>query len=156
MNLNTAHPFKFITILALFIGLTGCAAMDGGTTSTGQSESATTAAKNEPYFPTNFSDFEVPGELEMIRKNTLFINTASFTGGIINFTGRVEVDSLTDFFINSMQKNGWHLTGEVRYENILLAFTKPNKNCLITIYDGEFGNKTKVYTYITEDVLGTK
>lgn len=156
MALRSALALKFIFILAIVSGLTGCITTNSGTDSPNQADRSSAAVKNEPYFPTNFSDFEVPGELEMIRKNTMFINTASFTGGILNFTGRVSVDSLTDYFINSMQKNGWHLTGEVRYENILLAFTKPNKNCLITIYEGDYGGKTQVYTYITEDVLGAK
>jgi hypothetical protein len=51
-----------------------------------------------------------------------------------------------------MQKNGWKMTGEVRYENILLAFTKPNKNCMLTIYEGSYGTKSEVYVYITEDL----
>ena len=134
--------------------LVSCASLKPKGSSPSDTSSGITA--NEPYYPTSFGDFEVPGELKLVRKNTLFINTQSFTGGIVNLTGRVEVSSLTDFFVNSMQKNGWKITGEVRYENVLLAFTKPNKNCLISIYDGDFSGRTKVYVYITEDVMAKK
>jgi len=136
----------------LSLGLSGCAAMhSGGTTSsTTAATQGSGATKNEPYFPTNFNDFEVPGELKLDSQHTMFINTASFTGGIIAFDGRVEINSLADFFIDSMQKNNWQLTGEVRYNNILLAFTKPKKNCLISIYSDAYGYKTKVNVYITE------
>ena len=130
------------------LGLTGCAGMHADSTKTAAQNSE--AAKNEPYFPTNFNDFEVPGELKLDSKHTMFINTASFTGGIIALEGRVEINSLSDFFIDSMQKNNWQLTGEVRYNNILLAFTKPNKNCLISIYSDAYGYNTKVTVYITE------
>ncbi len=140
------------TLLSIFL-LSGCVGLGTSTDST-EIEESRGISRNEPYFPTNFSDFEVPGELKEVREKSMFINTSSFTGGILHFTGRVEVNSLTDFFVNSMQKNGWKLTGEVRYENIMLAFSKPNKNCMLTIYAGGIGGKTQVYAYITEDLQG--
>jgi hypothetical protein len=131
--------------------LSGCAGWQTSSDSTEQMDTAG-ITRNEPYFPTKFNDFEIPGELQQERKKSMFINTSSFTGGILYFTGRVDVNSLTDFFVNTMQKNGWKMTGEVRYENILLAFTKPNKNCMLTIYEGSYGTKSEVYVYITEDL----
>ncbi len=112
---------------------------------------APTPSANEPYFPTSFGDFEVPGELRLERKKTLFIKTSSFNGGVVNLSGRVESTSLTDFFVNSMQKNGWRINGEIRTNNVLLAFSKPNKNCMITIDEGEYGARTQVSVYITEN-----
>jgi len=137
-------------LLGIMLLLSGCASM---TSEEEDSRHATDAiSRNTPYFPTKFNDFEVPGDLEMQRDDTMFINTASFVGGIVHFKGRLKAESLTDYFISTMQKNGWKLNGEVRYQNILLAFSKPTKNCMITIYQGEHGFKTKVYVYITEDV----
>ncbi len=135
------------------LGLTGCAKMHTSNTASTDSNNATATASsaNEPYFPTNFNDFEVPGELKLDSKHTMFINTTSFKGGIVAFDGRVEKTSLADFFINSMQKNNWRLTGEIRYDSILLSFTKPNKNCMISIYDDPYGYKTKVNVYMTEN-----
>jgi hypothetical protein len=141
---------NFVIIISL-LALTGCASMHTASTSGTATATDTESAKNEPYFPTNFNDFEVPGELKIDSKHTMFINTSSFTGGIIAFSGRVEITSLADYFINSMQKNNWTLTGEVRYNNILLAFTKPNKNCMISIYGDSYNYKTKVNVYITEN-----
>jgi len=135
-------------ILLLLIG--GC--MSTKSTDDAMAEDGSSGiARNEPYFPTKFDDFEIPGELQQDMSQSMFVNTSSFTGGILNFTGRVEVASLTDFFINSMQKNGWKLAGEVRYENIMLAFNKPNKSCIITIYPGDFATKTKVFAYLATE-----
>lgn len=149
------NPFARIALVLCCCTLLGaCAGMNSNTTTDTTDSAATTQAKNtnEPYFPTSFTDFEVPGELKLDRKETMLINTASFNGGILHFSGWVEVNSLTDYFINAMEKNGWKRTGEVRYQNMLLAFTKPNKNCMISIQDGALGGKTQVYVYITEDL----
>ena len=149
--MRTTNVFIMITAMLATLFISGCAGL-GTTTDSKGTKSSSGIVRNDPYFPTKFNDFEVPGELQEERKKSMFINTSSFTGGILNFSGRVEVKSLSDFFINTMQKNGWKLTGEVRYENIMLAFTKPNKSCMLTIYEGEYGAKTQVYVYITEDV----
>ncbi len=152
--LNCKNLSKIATTILLALSLTACANMHTGTGTTGSSAAAKdTTAQNAPYFPTSFNDFEVPGELKLDSKHTMFINTSSFTGGVIALAGRVEMASLADFFVNSMQKNNWHLIGEVRYQNTLLAFTKPNKNCMISIYSDSFGYETKVTVYISDNNL---
>jgi hypothetical protein len=136
-------------ISALFIILlAGCSSLNFGH----GSDKTEGPEPSQSYFPTKFHDFEVPNELKLDRDTTLIINTSSFTGGIVSLTGRLEVDSLTDFFNQSMQKNGWKLMGEAHYKNVLLAFTKPNKTCMITIYEGQYGASTKVHAYMTEDL----
>ena len=136
-----------ISIMILFL-LAGCSEINFGQGST-QSEGTNTA---ESYFPSKFRDFEVPNELKVDSHETLIINTSSFIGGIIALSGRLEVESLTDYFTQSMQKNGWKLSGEAHYRNVLLAFTKGNKNCMLTIYEGKLGTSTKVYAYMAEDL----
>ena len=110
--------------------------------------------ENAPYYPSGVNDIQIPGELKEIRDNSLYINTASFVGGIKTFSGRVEINSLSDFFISTMQKNGWKKVGTIQYKNALLAFTKPNKTCMISIFEGAIGMKSKVYIYVTEDIEG--
>jgi len=61
------------TLLAtiLFFLVTGCAAMNKNSTA----DTGATAAsqENEPYFPTSFGDFEVPGELRLERKKPFLL-----------------------------------------------------------------------------------
>ena len=139
-------PTLISALLLLF--MTGCSSLNLGQDSNPSAGTNT----SQSYFPTKFRDFEVPNELQVDRGKTLFINTSSFIGGIVSLTGRLEVESLTDFFIQSMQKNGWKLTGEAHYKNVLLSFSKPNKNCMVTLYAGELGMPTKVFAYMTEDL----
>ncbi len=154
--LNCKNLSKIATTILFALSLTACANMHSGTGTTGSTPAAKdSTAQNAPYFPTSFNDFEVPGELKLDSKHTMFINTSSFTGGVIALEGRVEMASLADFFVNSMQKNNWRLIGEVRYNNTLLAFTKPNKNCMISIYTDSFGYDTKVTVYISDNNLSS-
>lgn len=144
------HKF-LISALMLFM-LTGCSSLNFGQSSTQPAEGTNSM---QSYFPTKFRDFEVPNELKVDSGKTLIINTSSFNGGIVALTGRLEVESLTDYFTQSMQKNGWKLTGEAHYKNVLISFSKPNKNCMITIYAGELGTSTKVFAYMAEDLTAS-
>lgn len=156
--INKKHYINLITFFILLTSLTvlnGCAelGMDGADANLdSSSEASDTTAENQPYYPTDFKDLLIPSELEWNRENSMAIRTDSFAGGILNFSGRVEANSLSDFFVNTMAKNNWKLSGSVKYKKILLAFVKPNKTCTITISDNEFGIKTEVFVYITEDL----
>jgi hypothetical protein len=109
---------------------------------------------NEPYYATDFRDLLIPGEMELARDNSMLIKTDAFYGGILNFTGRVEVSSLTNFFISSMVNNHWKMTGSIEGKTVLLSFVKPQQTCMINIVEGEYGLKTNIYVYITKDLSG--
>ncbi len=109
-------------------------------------------ASSQPYYPTDFKDLLVPGELTWNRDKSMSIRTDSFAGGILNFTGRVEVNSLTDFFQASMVNNGWKMTGSIKQKSNLLVFIKPHKTCMVTIANGDFGIKTQVNIYVAEEI----
>jgi len=134
-------------LLFLILALSACSTLqsDG-------SESDQQSSGMAPYIPSMVKDIQIPSELEFNRDDSMFINTASYEGGILSFKGRVEVESLADYFTASMQKNGWKLTGSVRYKNVLLAFVKPNKSCIIKISEPDLKWKTQVYIYYTEDL----
>ena len=147
-----------ICAITLMLILGGCAEMNlGGPSgdvvpSPAVNSSEPAISENQPYYPTDFNDLLIPGELNWNRDKSMSIRTASFAGGILHFSGRVEINSLTDFFITGMTKDGWKMTGSVKQKSNLLIFTKKNKASMITISDSEFSMKTEVYVYITEDI----
>ncbi len=104
------------------------------------------------------NDIELPSEMKWNSKDSMVIKTDSFKGGILQYSGRVEVNSLKDFMVASMLKNKWKHVGEASYKNILLAFTKPNKTCMITLTEGIGGSlgKTNATLYITVDEAAAK
>lgn len=68
------------------------------------------------------------------------------------------MNSLKEFIVSSMASNKWKLVGEASYQNIMLAFVKPNKTCMVTITDGFGGSMgdTKVNLYVTADLAAVK
>lgn len=102
----------------------------------------------------NFEDIELPVDLKWNSEKSMAIRTDSFRGGILNYSGRVELSSLKDFIITSMENKQWKLVGEAQYKNVLLAFTKPNRTCMVVLDEGVGGSlgKTNVTLYVTVDV----
>ncbi|BDD87282.1 hypothetical protein [Desulfofustis limnaeus] len=111
-----------------------------------------------PSVVSNFDDIELPADMELNLKKTMSIKTDSFRGGILHYSGRVELHSLKDFIIASMKNNQWKHVGEASYDNILLAFTKPNKTCMVVLSEGFGGalGKTYLELYLTVDMAASK
>ncbi len=148
-----------ITLISLLLISSGCSAIKSSSSATGQDgdpDSSKTIVENAPYYSKEFSDLLIPGELEFNNDKTMSIRTESFAGGILNFSGRVEMNSLADFFASTMTKNGWKLTGTIKHKEILLAFVKPYKTCMLRISKSGLGTRTEVYAYITEDITATQ
>lgn len=111
-----------------------------------------------PSSVSSFEDIALPSEMKLDQKKSMTIKTESFRGGVMQYSGKIEILSLRDFVIASMKNNQWKLVGEASYENIVLAFTKPNKTCLVTFeegFGGSFGS-TYLSLYITVDVTAGK
>ncbi len=106
----------------------------------------------------NYDDIKVPPEMKLDTKKTLTINTESFHGGVLIFNGYVEVQSLKDYMTKSMKGDQWRHVGEASYDNVLLAFTKPNKTAIIVLHGGGLGKfgKTKMEMYVTVDAAAGK
>jgi len=101
-------------------------------------------------FAGDLKDIELPVELEWVRDRSMTIKTESFKGGVWHYAGRVEPLSMKDYIINAMHNNKWKLVGESTSHDILLAFVKPNKTCMMVISDSKFG-KTHLTLYVTID-----
>jgi hypothetical protein len=132
-------------LLAAIIPLTGCSSKSSvpPMDQTGLPPVSTFAA--------DLQDIELPTELEWERDKSMTIKTESFTGGIWQYAGRVEALSLKDYIISAMQNNKWKLAGESTAQEILLAFVKPNKTCMMVITDSKYYGKTKLTLYLTVD-----
>lgn len=151
---NTKTILAFLFSLLILIS-TGCASFDLDPNQEDGANDVAPILHNEPYYPTDFKDLLIPGELAWNHEKSMVINTEAFSGGILNFSGRVELISLTNFFITSMVNDGWKMPGSVRSQNVLLSFFKPGQTCMIKIDEGEYGLKTNVNIYITKDLSST-
>lgn len=157
-------PFRTVflsTVLALtsLVALSGCAelGLGGGSSDKGASSSdpfATTAPSSsmeQPYRANEFSDILIPSEFSWDREKSMIVRTDSYVGGVLQYTGRVDISSAADFFSNNMPRSGWKLAGSTKYKNILLAFIKPNKTCTIVLSEDKLLMRTEIAIYVAED-----
>jgi hypothetical protein len=152
---HQCQVFGFSFAALLLFALTGCIP---GTT---QTDTIQPDSSND-YLPAiassvgNYEDIEIPADMKYSPKNSISIKTDSFRGGIINYKGRVEMHSLKEFIIASMKKNKWKLAGEVSSQNVILAFTKPSKTCMMNIESNGVMSDTTLTMYVTVDVTAAK
>jgi hypothetical protein len=103
-----------------------------------------------PGFADDIHDVVMPGEMEWNRSRSMAIKTESFHGGVWHYSGKVEAVSLKDYMLTAMQDSGWKLVGEAASKDIMFAFVKPHKTCMMIISEGLFG-RSGLTLYVTID-----
>ncbi len=104
-------------------------------------------------FADDIQDIILPASMEWDRKKSMTIKTESYRGGVWRYTGKVEAISLKDFMTSSMQDNNWKLVGEATSQDIMLAFVKESKTCMMIISEASF-QKIALTLYVTIDKTG--
>ena len=109
-------------------------------------DSAAPASSNlsQPLFY-DFPDIPVPHELTVQRGDSYVYQQGKERVGILTCKGRVEVTSLIRFFQVGLPKEGWISKGGFRYHRSMLLFEKPNKTCVIDIYEELFSTYVEIY-----------
>ncbi|MDA3971322.1 MAG: hypothetical protein PF442_08220 [Desulfobulbaceae bacterium] len=137
----------FLVILSL--AFTGCVASDSSADVA--DGLAVQEEINAPFYHMAYKEFLLPAGLVLDKEETRFVHTDSFTGGNLRFTGKLEIESLAGFFVNSMPKNGWKRVYSNVGSEILQAYTKDKATCIVKITESRF--KTIVDIYVA-DVTG--
>ncbi len=137
---------KMFLVSVLFVALTGCLA----TTNKSSEEPAVAASgvteSYEEFVPyTEFDDIAVPNELSRVPERTFIYENSDFKTGMIVMKGRVENQSLIDFFVNQMGKDNWTKESSIMSTVSTLVFKKPYKSCMIRITDGTYNTEVEIY-----------
>jgi len=143
----------FVMLVAL-VSVSGC--MLGNTNTSAMPEIEPGAAAIMGSTIGNYEDIEIPVDMKYINKNSMSIRTDSFRGGIINYKGRIEANSLKEYIVTSMKSNKWKLAGEVSSQDIILAFTKPHRTCMIQIKPNSSISDTTLTMYVTVDLAASR
>ena len=141
----------FCFLLVLCLALSSCAAKSGSNEELPPLEDSSSAAA-VPDDPDgvyeDFSDILVPIELTRLADESFVFESPQFKTGYMAYDGRVEFNSLVDYFINNMTKDGWTTQSTLRAGDSALVFDKPGKSALIRVIDGSY--KTKVIIIAVE------
>ena len=143
------------TLLSVFLFLGGCSNWNPqGTTNLAPIEDLDGTAPLSITID-GYDDIELP--IEMKSEENMAIRTGSFSGGIHEYAGSVDIRSLRDYIVTSMDNNKWKLVGEGYYDKVMLAFVKPNKTCMIVLHNSVGGSLGKTYAnyYVTNDLAAS-
>lgn len=92
----------------------------------------------------DFEDVLIPNEMEIDPKASFMFETPQFKTGILVYKGRVDYVSLANFFENNMIKDNWKMRSKIRYTRTIMVFEKPDRDCIINIYDETFNTIAEV------------
>ena len=152
----------FYTMLALvaYLLLSGCASLNTQTQNPPSSpptvSSSSTSSSIPGSHPTtplaapapvfyDFKDVPVPPEFTLIQKESNVLQTSTFKSGVLVFKGKINYNSVADFYLSAMQKENWTLKASSRYSHCIMVFEKPSKICVINIYPKAWYCYLKIY-----------
>ena len=130
---------SFICFLVLAFFILSCAS-----TNKQKTESPASSERGERALYSDFDDILVPSDLKLDKKKSFVYGTTRSRVGVLIYEGRVDPASLSDFFQNNMQKDGWRLLGSFKYREYLLHFVKDDRACVITIEEKSFTTLTSI------------
>ena len=169
--LSTKCRLMFIAMLSLYLGA-GCALAPAPTatsvatsagTSTGSnmaldggvldSRGPTVGSKGR-YF--DFDDVLIPGGLALNRDRTMLFKVGSLKAGVMAFDGRLEVASLSDFFVAAMKRDNWYFVGGFKMPVVALFFGKAERTCVISITEGPVHSHVTIWIAPTRKHTGPR
>lgn len=98
----------------------------------------------------DFADVLVPGDLEKDAKESYLINNSH---GRLVVKGRVYADSLAQFFITSMNTDGWAMLNQYKYQgSIKLFFKKSERFSTILITENPLATWVEIWVVPQEKI----
>jgi hypothetical protein len=130
--------------LVLMLMLTGCAQLKNATSS----GSSTPETRPSPRY-LDFADILIPGELERVAKDCNITNGF----GKVVVSGRVEVESLSQFFITSMNSEGWVSLNQYKFQGtVKLFFKKQDRFASVLIEENPLATRVELWVVPQEKI----
>ena len=142
---------KFYILMAMVLFVSSCSTITGLT----QKEETSTqiGEKQEPlavYY--DFKDVLVPEGLKIDDDATMIISTPGLTSGVLALRGRVEKNSLFNFFHINMMKDNWTIVSQIKSPKInMLVFKKASRWAMVTIRENDIYNYVEIGVAPTQD-----
>ena len=107
---------------------------------------ATQAAPSgaKPIF-LDFPDIPIPTELKLQSKDSYVSQAGPFKTGLLALRGRVDINSLINFFQMALPREGWKAKGLFRYRRSVLIFDKQDRSCVVILREGSIYTHAEIY-----------
>lgn len=148
-----ATGLTFFFALFLSLGVSGCVFGLGSSSDEGAlaAQPLSPEETSQPFYHYSYRQILLPFGLELDKKESFFVDTDSFIGGHLRYSGKLEIESLAEFFINTMPKNKWKKVYSSVSGRMLQAYAREGRTCIIKITESNF--KTYVDIFVS-DVVG--
>ena len=93
----------------------------------------------------DFQDIPVPNEMNVLSSESSVYESGPFKTGILTLRGRVDLNSLINFFQLAMKNQGWKAKGSFRYRRSVMVFEKPDKVCVMNFYEKLYYSYVEIY-----------
>jgi hypothetical protein len=133
-----AKRYSYFLLLSLVIWIVGA----------GCQHVPTPWGDNKSTDPTTryvFNDILIPSELSVDESDSFVFETAGFKAGTLFLSGYVDIKSVESFFTENMPKDGWHLKSVFRFPKTVLLFEKPEKACIIELYEKTLSTGVEIW-----------
>ncbi|WP_035242485.1 hypothetical protein [Desulfobacter vibrioformis] len=137
-------------IFTALISVSGCGLFQRAPASE-QVQSPQPEVENRPVAVYHdFEDVLIPEELKIIKDRTVIVSTPGFRSGILSLKGRVESNSLYNFFSMNMEKDNWEVISRIKApETTIMVFQKATRCAVISI------REEPIYTYVEIGIAPT-
>lgn len=152
MRATLQHKCCKLILVALtsLVVSSGCAYMRGNG---GESEEAVVTGDETEggslYY--DFGDVAIHSKLKVDKKRSFVYHVPGYTAGVLGLSGRVDADTLAQFFKKSMPRDNWKLVCSFKSPRSVLFFTKEDKSCIINMTEKRFG-KAEVEIWVAPNI----
>ncbi|MFP4083542.1 MAG: hypothetical protein ACLFP9_01465 [Desulfonatronovibrio sp.] len=138
---------KFILLAVALCFIAGCSSMrqepEEDTVYEPVEQVPEDEAANQKYY--DFDDIPVPNEMKINPKGSILFESQDLRSGMLSFSGRVDSESLFDYFQATMPDEGWRLISYIKYGTYILTFDKPEKLCIVRIIEKSFSSELQMW-----------
>ena len=92
-----------------------------------------------------FNDVPIPPQIDVQANNSYVFQSGQIKMGFLTLRGRVDSNSLINFFVAALPHEGWRLKAQFRCNRSLLIFDKPDKVCVILMKEGTYYTYVEIY-----------
>ena len=152
MQIRHCLPSAFLVclILTAFLSVSGCGYFQGASEPEQVQSPQPEVEKKPVAVYHDFEDVLVPEELTVVKDRTVVVSTPGFRSGILALKGRVEPNSLYNFFSINMEKDNWKILSRIKApETTIMVFQKTTRCAVITI------REEQIYTYVEIGIAPT-
>ena len=154
MKIRKSHGMFWIIVISFcFLAAYGCSRSSSPPPNpVTQSQSGQPAPSSPPPSVSgprpqflDFPDIPIPSELDLQPKDSYVFQAGTIKTGILTLRGRVDINSLINFFTMAMPRESWKPKGIFRYKRSALIFEKPEKTCVILLSESTIHTYVEIY-----------